>query len=49
MLDLPCRGSAAQQATFKLLACDMQVIPTQDRLEGLRAFKEKRQPQFQGV
>ncbi|CAL5220656.1 g2701 [Coccomyxa viridis] len=26
-----------------------QVIPTQDRLEGLRAFKEKREPVFQGT
>ena len=47
--DLPCRGLPAQQALFELFACGMQVIPTQDRLEGLRAFKEKRQPQFQGV
>jgi hypothetical protein len=25
-----------------------QVIPTQDRLEGLKAFKEKRKPQYVG-
>lgn len=25
-----------------------QVIPTQDRLEGLRAFKEKRKPVYTG-
>ncbi|KAJ1902821.1 hypothetical protein LPJ81_003393 [Coemansia sp. IMI 209127] len=28
--------------------CYAQVIPTQDRLEGLRAFKEKRKPVYQG-
>jgi len=28
--------------------CYAQVIPTQDRLEGLKAFKEKRKPVYQG-
>ncbi|KAJ2120853.1 hypothetical protein IW147_004714 [Coemansia sp. RSA 720] len=28
--------------------CYAQVIPTQDRLEGLRAFKEKRKPNYTG-
>lgn len=29
-------------------ACYAQVIPTQDRLEGLKAFAEKRKPQYKG-
>lgn len=29
-------------------ACYGQVLPTKDRLEGLKAFKEKRSPNFQG-
>ncbi|KAH7621499.1 hypothetical protein Ndes2526B_g03840 [Nannochloris sp. 'desiccata'] len=29
-------------------ACYAQVLPTKDRLEGLKAFKEKRSPNFQG-
>ncbi|CAG9763175.1 unnamed protein product [Ceutorhynchus assimilis] len=30
-------------------ACYAQIIPTKDRLEGLRAFKEKRKPKYQGA
>ncbi|HJW71614.1 MAG TPA: enoyl-CoA hydratase-related protein [Geothrix sp.] len=29
-------------------ACYAQIIPTQDRLEGLAAFREKRKPQYRG-
>ena len=29
-------------------ACYAQVIPTKDRLEGLKAFKEKRKPKYEG-
>ena len=29
-------------------ACYAQVLPTQDRLEGLAAFREKRKPQYRG-
>ncbi len=29
-------------------ACYAQVLPTQDRLEGLAAFREKRQPRYRG-
>lgn len=29
-------------------ACYAQIIPTKDRIEGLKAFKEKRKPQFKG-
>ena len=28
--------------------CYAQVIPTKDRLEGLKAFKEKRKPDYTG-
>jgi methylglutaconyl-CoA hydratase len=30
-------------------ACYAQVIPTQDRLEGLKAFAEKRKPVYTGA
>ena len=40
-LDLPA-GLALEEA------CYAQVIPTQDRLEGLAAFREKRKPQYKG-
>ncbi len=30
-------------------ACYAKVIPTQDRLEGLAAFREKRKPRYQGL
>jgi methylglutaconyl-CoA hydratase len=29
-------------------ACYAEVIPTQDRLEGLAAFREKRKPRYRG-
>ena len=29
-------------------ACYAQVIPTKDRMEGLKAFSEKRKPQYKG-
>jgi methylglutaconyl-CoA hydratase len=29
-------------------ACYAQVIPTEDRLEGLKAFQEKRKPVYKG-
>ena len=29
-------------------ACYAQVIPTKDRLEGLKAFREKRKPKYEG-
>ncbi|RMG87098.1 MAG: enoyl-CoA hydratase, partial [Candidatus Dadabacteria bacterium] len=28
--------------------CYETLIPTEDRLEGLRAFREKRKPEYQG-
>ena len=40
-LDLPA-GLALEEA------CYAEVIPTQDRLEGLAAFREKRKPQYKG-
>ena len=35
-------GMAVEQA------CYAQVIPTKDRMEGLTAFREKRQPEYTG-
>ena len=29
--------------------CYKQTIPTEDRLEGLQAFKEKRKPEYKGI
>lgn len=42
-LDLDRDGGLALEQ-----ACYAQVIPTQDRLEGLAAFREKRRPQYRG-
>lgn len=30
-------------------ACYAQIIPTQDRIEALSAFREKRKPKFKGL
>lgn len=35
-------------AMFIEEACYAQIIPTKDRLEGLKAFKEKRRPVYKG-
>ncbi|CAI5732195.1 unnamed protein product [Hyaloperonospora brassicae] len=44
------KGSGVDLATGLAIenACYAQVIPTKDRVEGLRAFKEKRKPQYTG-
>lgn len=42
-LDLPLTGALAHEA-----ACYARIIPTEDRLEALRAFAEKRAPEFRG-
>ena len=39
----------AHDAGKMRMLCGLQVIPTQDRLEGLRAFAAKRQPVFTGT
>mmetsp|Transcript_28803 Transcript_28803/g.68751 ORF Transcript_28803/g.68751 Transcript_28803/m.68751 type:complete len:308 (+) Transcript_28803:148-1071(+) len=43
-------GSQLDRATGQLFerACYAQVVPTSDRLEGLKAFAERRQPEFTG-
>ena len=42
-LDLPLEQALEHEAT-----CYQRIIPTEDRLEALAAFAEKRKPQFQG-
>lgn len=44
------KGSQVDIATGMAIenACYAQVIPTKDRIEGLRAFKEKRKPVYKG-
>lgn len=42
-LDLDRKGGLLMEAT-----CYAKVIPTQDRLEGLAAFREKRKPRYRG-
>ncbi|MGB0686318.1 MAG: enoyl-CoA hydratase, partial [Planctomycetota bacterium] len=42
-LDLPLEGALEHEA-----ACYQCIIPTEDRLEALAAFAEKRKPVFRG-
>ena len=44
-------GAEVDEATAMKIeqACYAQVIPTRDRLEGLRAFREKRAPRYEGA
>ncbi len=35
-------------AMFVEESCYAQIIPTKDRLEGLKAFREKRKPVYKG-
>ena len=42
-LDLPIAQALEHEAS-----CYAQIIPTEDRLEALAAFAEKRRPEFQG-
>lgn len=43
------RGRLFTESTALTQTCGPQVLPTQDRLEGLRAFAEKRTPVFTGL
>jgi enoyl-CoA hydratase/carnithine racemase len=43
-MDLPCEAALEHEA-----ACYARIIPTEDRLEALAAFAEKRVPKFKGL
>jgi len=47
-IQLGFQGSLEQGLEIERL-CYAQTIPTEDRLEGLRAFREKRQPRYNGT